>query len=228
MKTLIRLVAATVLVALAAIPAMAAEPGAWSFKVGAGMVEPKSRNLVYNDGEDTLRVDVDGAAAVTLTATYMFSENWGLDILASTPFEHDIDMSVTGVGAGIDGVPIRIGSTKHLPPTFSIQYHFMPDADFQPYAGVGVNWTTFFDTKLIPALAEEGIADLELDDSIGLAAQIGADWNLTDTMFVNFDVRWINIESDATMIGTGPGEAVAVGTVKIDPVVYDINLGFRF
>ena len=34
---------------------------------------------------------------------------------------------------------VKIGETKHLPPTFSFQYHFLPDGQFQPYAGLGLN-----------------------------------------------------------------------------------------
>ena len=128
------------------------------------------------------------------------------------------------------------GEVEHLPPTFSVQYHFSPDAKFQPFVGLGLNYTTFlsedldsFWVDLVPG-EQLGIIDYSLDDSFGLAAQVGADWMLNEQWLVNFDVRWINIESDLTVtidVGEGP-ESGELGTVEIDPWVFAINLGYRF
>jgi len=102
-----------------------------------------------------------------------------------------------------------------------------PVATFQPYVGVGLNWTTFFDTKLVPELAADGLVDLDLDDSFGLATVIAGDWMLSDKMLLSIEARWINIETDADLVVTGEGSA-PIGTVKIDPWVYAIYLGYRF
>ena len=75
------------------------------------------------------------------------------------------------------------------------------------------------------------LTGLSLDDSVGVAAQLGADWTFADHWSLNFDVRWINIETDATLTlddGVNAPVAADVGTVEIDPWVYSINLGYRF
>jgi outer membrane protein W len=41
-------------------------------------------------------------------------------------------------------------------------------------------------------------------------------------MFLNFDVRWIDINTDATLDGA------AVEEVEIDPMVYSLTLGWKF
>jgi len=51
------------------------------------------------------------------TFVYMVSNNLGFEVLAALPFEHDI--TVEGMG--------KVGSTKQLPPTVSIQYYFNPE-----------------------------------------------------------------------------------------------------
>ena len=214
MKHLSKLLIAASLLSIAALPAQAYEAGQWILRGGIGTVAPKSDNLNLSDAVDTITVDVDDGTSLTLSGTYMLSKNWAFDVLASWPFNHDIELAVNGVAA-------KIAETDHLPPTFSIQYHFMPDATWQPYAGLGVNWTTFFSTDTISDLSSQGI-ELDLDDSIGLAAQVGADFALNDRWLINVDLRWINIETDATLDGD------AVGTVEIDPWVYSINLGYRF
>ncbi|MEM1411169.1 MAG: OmpW family outer membrane protein, partial [Pseudomonadota bacterium] len=123
---------------------MAKEAGDWLLKFGAMNVDPKSNN------GDVVSVDSD--TSVTLSLSYMFTENWAIDVLAAYPFEHTLNL--------VDGT--RIGETTHLPPTVSVQYHFLPNADFQPYLGLGINYTNFFDEELSGPL--EG-NDLSLDDS---------------------------------------------------------------
>ena len=227
MKSSKYLLAAGALLALVTSPALAYEAGTWVLRAGVGVVAPDSDNLVVDDGIDTITVNVDDGTSVTLMGTYMFSPNWGFDVLASWPFNHDINVSITdNVDPGFDPVSAKIAETDHLPPTFSLQYHFLPDGTFQPYVGAGINWTTFFNTDVEQALVDLGIEDIDLEDSFGLALQVGADFMLGDRWLVNFDLRWIDIESD--LEATALGVSGELGTVKIDPWVYSLNLGYRF
>ena len=213
MKSSKYLLAAGALLALVASPALAYEAGTWVLRAGVGVVAPDSDNLVLDP--DTI-VNVDDGTSLTLMGTYMFSPNWAFDVLASWPFNHDIKLAGT-----------KIAETDHLPPTFSMQYHFLPDSTFQPYAGAGVNYTTFFNSDVTQDLTDAlGITDIDLDDSFGLALQFGGDFLLGDRWLINADVRWIDIESDLTASDGVTSEEV--GTVKIDPWVYSINVGFRF
>ncbi len=120
----------------------------------------------------------------------------------------------------------KVGSTKHLPPTLSLQYHFLPDAKFQPYVGAGINYTIFFDDEADGVLESAFDGDLSIeDDSFGFAAQIGADWMLGERWFLNADLRYIAIDTEAKVkIGADTLEA----NVNIDPWVYGLNVGFKF
>jgi outer membrane protein len=186
--------------ALGANSAMAMEQGDWLVRFGGSYVNPASNNHPL--------VSVDSASSLTFNFSYMMTRNWSVEVLAAYPFEHDITL---------DGA--KVASTKHLPPTVTLQYHFMPDAKFQPYVGAGVNYTTFFSQKTYGPL--EG-ADLSLGDSWGLAGEIGADFMLNDTWFLNGSIRYIGIETDAKL------NSDSIGDVSIDPWVYSINAGLRF
>jgi outer membrane protein len=203
--------------ALISMPAAAYEKGDWVVRAGIGMVQPES--TAYSDAADDLRIIVDDGTAVSLSATYMLTPNWAFDILASTPFSHDIK-------AGPVSVPgeVKIGETKHLPPTFSIQYHFLPDGKFQPYAGLGLNYTLFFDEELDQALFP-GFS-LSIDDSVGVAAQIGADFKFNDRWLFNVDVRYISIEPDVTLSDGVTTDSPI--TIDINPIVFQLNLGYLF
>jgi len=201
MRTRIALCAAAWLGATAVNTAMAFDQGDWLIRFGASNADPKSDNSPI--------VSVDSAVSATFNFTYMMTANWAVEVLAAYPFEHDISLV---------GGP-EVGSTKHLPPTVSLQYHFLPDSAFQPYVGLGVNYTIFFSEDAYGPLAG---ADLSLDESWGLAYEVGADFMLNEKWFLNASFRYIDIEADASVNGD------FLGTVEIDPWVYGAHLGFRF
>ena len=186
-------------------PAFAAEAGSWSFSLGAHVVDPSSGNGSLAGG--ALKADVGSDWKPTITAEYFFTPNLGLEVLASLPFEHDISLN----GA-------KAGSTKHLPPTFTLQYHFDGET-VSPFIGAGVNYTLFFDQQTSGPLAG---AELDLGNSWGLAAHAGVDFRLADNRAIRLDVRWMDIDTDVSVNGAD------VGTVKIDPLVYGVAYVWNF
>jgi outer membrane protein len=223
------------LAALMAAPAAMAEKGDWIIRGGATMVDPKSNNLRLGtlEGEgltitDTV-LNVDEGTSFGFNITYMVTDNIGIELLAAAPFKHDVDLCGTIDGERGCG---QLAEVEHLPPTLSVQYRFMPDSKFQPYVGVGINLTLFDDEKftndLQAALEDLGLAGagLELDDSTGIAAQIGADFFFGERWLINADIRYIEIQPDLEL--TLDGESITLGTVKIDPMVYSIMVGYRF
>ena len=181
--------------------ATAFEPGDWLVRAGASYVNPASDNSEI--------VSVESNTSLTINFTYMMTDIWALELLAAVPFKHDIEL--------LDGT--KVGSTKHLPPTLSLQYHFRPTEQFQPYLGIGLNYTNFFSEKTTGPL--EGV-DLNLGDSWGLAGQAGFDILFNDNWFFNLDVRYIDIDTKASLDG------VSIGKVEIDPWVFGGHIGFRF
>ncbi len=196
----IALAALTAASALGAAPAFAAD-GPLMVRVGVHNVDPKSDN-------GNLGVDVDSKVGLTFNVDWYLTPNLAIDVLAALPFEHDI----TAGGS-------KIGSTKHLPPTVSLQYHFLPGARINPYVGAGINYTMFFEDKL-----DNSSSSFELDNSFGLAAQAGVDFALDPARrwVVGVDLRYIDIDTDAKINGS------KAGTVEIDPLVYGVNVGYRF
>jgi outer membrane protein len=189
------------LTAAVSTPVMAKEAGDWLVRFGGSYIDPKSNN---ND-----IVSVDSQLGVTFNFSYFMTSNLAVELLAALPYEHDIKLL-----AGT-----KVGSTDHLPPTLSLQYHFMPDAGIQPYLGLGVNYTVFSNEKTTGPL--EG-TDLNLDSSWGWAGEVGVDFPISEQWLINLDVRYIDIDSDAELDGA------SLGTVEIDPWVYGAHVGFKF
>jgi outer membrane protein len=241
-KTLVA-VGALGLATVITIPAAQAEQGDWLIKGGATMVSPKSNNLKLGDLGDIpgfgtvtdASVEVGDATSFGFTVTYMITDNWAVELLAAVPFQHDIKLA-----GSIDGErgSVKAATTDQLPPTLSLQYYFMPDQTFSPYIGVGLNMTIFSSEKLtsdgqaffeaLGTALEVDLtnAKLKLDDSTGVAAQIGADIHFSDSWFATVDVRYIDIGTKPTVVGDG-GE-IKFKTVNIDPMVYSLMIGYRF
>lgn len=226
------------LAAMLVAPAAVAEQGDWIIRGGATMVDPKSSNLGLGDITDEENVvvatdadvNVDDAIGFGFNITYMVTDNFGIELLAAYPFTHDIDLCLTPVGSSRGCV--GFGETDHLPPTLSAQWHFMPGSRFQPYVGAGINWTMFSSEKLtsdaVDLLESLGVASpaIKLDDSVGFAAQVGADFFFGEKWLINADIRYIEIQSDLDVCGDGVCEPA--GKVKIDPMVFSIMIGYKF
>lgn len=208
---------------LAASIAQAHQAGDIIVRAGAVTVDPRedSSGIKHNSlGNLGGKATLDSDTQLGLNFAYMLTDKVGIELLAATPFSHDVDLK--GLG-NLDG---KLGDIKHLPPTLSVVYYPLNNQSaFQPYVGAGINYTTFFDEGLSSERKENGFSGLELDDSWGLALQVGADYMLDDRWMVNAQVRYIDIETTGkTRLA---GERVKVD-VDVDPFVYMVGLGYKF
>ena len=227
------LLVATGLLALGVAPALAREPGTWTMYGGAGSVNPDGKLIFFTVPDDefgdvSVGLEIDRAASMTFGGTYMFDENWAVDILASMPFTHDIRATVDMPG---ESGSAKIGEVKQLPPTLSVQYHFTTEGPFDPYLGLGVNYTRFYDEKLVSEAIDEGFQELCLDSSWGIAAQAGGEWALNENWLFSVDVRYIDIATDMELHGDAlidVGGSFSLGEISVDPWVYSANIGYQF
>lgn len=177
------------------------EAGDWLLRAGVINVDPDSSPAKLGASD----IDVDDDTQLGLNVAYFVTNNIAIEVLAATPFTHDVLL---------DGADV--GETKHLPPTVSANwYPLAQDSAVQPYVGVGLNYTIFFEDRM------DSGADLDIDDSFGLAAQVGVDYQINDQFFLNGQIRYIDISTDATIEGVGTID------IDIDPMVYMIGLGYK-
>ncbi|MDF2179028.1 outer membrane beta-barrel protein [Aliiglaciecola sp. CAU 1673] len=230
----------TTLAALTAALLSSAAQANFHINVGAIHVAPNDGSSYLNVVEtvaglpqNSSRLAVDSNTQLGLTFDYDIDANWTIELIAATPFSHDISLNST-VGA-VNG--LAVGETKHLPPTLLAQYHFMgQDSAFRPFVGLGLNYTLFFSEDIDPALKNVLVAtgaattsddvSLHLDDSFGLAAQAGFNYRINNTWGVHAMVMWADIDSDAEVRVNGTN--VQAIDVKIDPLVAMIGARYRF
>ena len=237
MKKQLVLAIAAASLGLGALATQAHEQGDIIFRGGIATVGPDADSdpiILPDPYADLLPngVDVESGTAISLIGAWMINDKWGLELLAATPFEHDIELN---------DLPLPAGETKHLPPTLSLQYYPRAGMEgWQPYLGLGVNYTTFFDEEVDPQLAEAIIglypdlgiqtANLSLDDSLGVAVQAGVDIPINEKWYFNAGVWWIDLGTTADIdLGLENGDKATVSfDVDIDPWVYNIGFAYKF
>ena len=208
----------------------------FSVNVGAIQVAPNDSSTSLNKVEELAKlpagstaVGVNNNTQLGLTFDYKFNNNWTVELIAATPFSHDIEVE----GSVIDG--LDVGSTKHLPPTLLAQYHFdLGNSNFDPFVGVGLNYTKFFDSsasgtlkstlQALKVTTASDDVDLKLDDSFGLALQAGVNYQINSNWGAHFMVSKMDIDTTGEVKVNGT--TIQSVDVQIDPLV--VMVGVRW
>ncbi len=149
--------------------------------------------------------------------SYFFTKNLAAELILTYPQKHTVNVTQSAAGA------FDAGSLNELPPTLTLQYHFMPDAQFRPYIGAGFNYTTFSSVNLAPLDAKSGGTNSINRSNFGGALQAGLDVKVGANSYINLDVKKVYIQTDLTNSVAGK-----LSTIKGDPLLVGIGYGFKF
>ena len=199
-------------------------------------------NVQSLNGGESSRVNVKHNFVPEADITYMLTDHIGIEAIAGIA-NQDVELQDNGLatlvttltggaaGAGLtDG--FKIFDTWVLPPTITLQYHFMPENNIRPYAGVGVNYTAFLwdDASGQLESAVGGPVHVNTRNGFTWALQAGVDIDWKDNWYFNVDVKYIDIETEASLfINGGPlaGTNLRVNT-NVSPFVVGAGIGYRF
>ena len=140
-----------------------------------------------------------------LDISYFFTPNIAAELILTYPQKQTVKSNGT-----------EIGSFKHLPPTLTAQYHFTGLGPIRPYVGAGVNFTNISNVHIL-----DGAVNLKRT-SYGLAAQVGADYEISKGMVLNLDVKKVQIGTKVYVGGEDKGK------FKVDPLLLGLGVGWRF
>ncbi|GAA0521793.1 outer membrane protein OmpW [Tatumella terrea] len=199
----------------ALLPAVASahQAGDFFIRAGSATVRPTggSDNVLGMGG-----FDVSNNTQLGLTLTYMATDHIGVELLAATPFRHKVALGPTGT----------LATVHQLPPTLMAQYYFLDNSSkFQPYAGVGVNYTAFFNNKFNDTGRDSGLTDLSLKNSWGVAGQVGMDYQLNQHWMLNASLWYMNIDTKVRFKAAGEQQSI---NTNINPWVFFLGAGYTF
>lgn len=226
-----------ILMASAFAPAVAmAEQGDWVVRLRAAHINADedsklgrltndawgggAANSVLNQGAE---LEVESNTIPELDISYYVTKNIALELILAVGSKHDVNIHKNGdVGQAVPGSH-DLGEVNVLPPTLTVQWHFMPDQMFDPYVGAGINYTRFMDNSLDLAGNQ-----IRVDrNSWGPAIQAGFDINLKDGWLINADIKKLWIDTDVKMNLAGAGYR-KIDELDIDPWVFGIGIGKKF
>ena len=187
------------------------------------MVRVRALGIFPDDSSSTLMLggtaipgeaDVDNAFTVDLDISYFFTPNVALELTLAYA-QHDVNANNTPLGN------IDLGSLDLLPPTLTLQYHFLPENKFRPYVGAGVSYV------LIPNEDPGNAVSVDYENgNFGFALHAGFDYFFTKNWCLNVDVKKVWVDVDAT-VQVLPGAYVNT-SVDVDPWLFGIGIGYRF
>jgi outer membrane protein len=184
---------------------VAAQESPWLVRVRAVQLDMKNSGNTAT----TSALTVDDKTIPELDISYFFTKNIAAELILTVPQKQHVYSNGTD-----------LGTFKHLPPTLTVQYHFTDFNGYKPYVGAGLNYTQITAEKIS---AGGGTNNVTLSDkSIGGALQAGVDIPLTKQVSLNIDVKKIYLKTHVYSGGTD------VGTLKLDPVVFGVGVGYRF
>ena len=198
-----------------------AEQGDTLIRLRGILVAPNEDSGGINPTFPNEDVKVNNSVMPEVDFTYMFTNNVGAELILATTKHHASGKTGTTGSIG------RLASTWVLPPTLTLQYHFAPEGSVRPYVGAGVNYTIFYSEKASDGLeAAVGDTGVHMKDSFGWALQAGVDVPISERAFINFDVKYVDIDTTARLSTT------AIGTqrvrVHLDPLILGVGVGMRF
>jgi outer membrane protein len=195
--------AAIAAAALSLQPAFADE-GPWLVRARALHLDSANK-----DGTG-LGLSVDNKTFPEVDISYFVAPNIAAELILTYPQKHSLYSNGT-----------EIGSLKHLPPTLTLQYHFNPTGTVRPYVGAGVNYTHFSSVKFAPGVLTALQPSIKRN-SWGLALQVGADFEIAKGLYLNVDLKKVQIDTTVYSAGTSAGK------FKVDPLLASVGLGWRF
>jgi outer membrane protein len=156
------------------------------------------------------------------------SSDWELELAAGVP----PTTHTRGVGpAYLGSVPFNgqeVATAKWFSPTVLIEYKFLDEHNkFWPYAGVGVNYTHFYERDSTAAgdAANGGPTRTYLSDSFGPAATAGLSYKFTDHInaIASYSVAQVNSEYNSVTAGISRRTEI-----HFNPATWVVAVGYSF
>jgi outer membrane protein len=139
---------------------------------------------------------------------------------------------IQGVGpATVGSVPyngVVVSSARWIAPTLLLEYRLLnEDCAWQPFIGVGVNYTTFYDRTTTAAgnAAFGGPTRLSLTASVGPAATIGVGYHVAGPWHVYTSYSIAQVKSDMSANTAG---VVRTTRISFAPQTLIFSLGYSF
>lgn len=181
-------------------------------------------NALY--GSSNAKLEVDSNTIPEIDFSYYITKNIAAELILALGTKHDV--STSGKGTLLNSTDL--GHVNLLPPTLTLQWHFLPDQTIDPYVGAGVSYVRAMDNGLT-ANTVAGNYPIRIDRNMwGPALQAGFDFNLPERWLINMDVKKIWVDTDVKLDAPVLGKAgyQKIDSLDLNPWVLSVGIGKKF
>lgn len=189
----------------------------WQIRLRALGVIPRDKGRI--NGEAGSDLEFSRTVIPELDISYYITDQLAAELILGTTYS---SVNAAGSASALG----KLGRTWLLPPTLTLQYHFTQLGNFKPYIGAGVNYTVFYKEKgNHRPQGGNRISSLNVDNTWGLALQVGADYMLNSHWGVNLDVKklFLRPSFNASLDG-----APVTGKARLDPWLIGAGVTYHF
>jgi outer membrane protein len=190
----------------------AIQEGPWLVRVRAiGVVPSANSNIINTIGGRVNSISTE--IVPELDISYFYTNSVSTELILATA-RHHVYANGTSLGR------VDLGTVNLLPPTLLLQYHFLPDQKFNPYLGIGVNYTYFYHANSGPVATS-----INYSNSFSPALQVGVDYAIDHHWSLNVDAKKIFVES---IVNANTALGNLNPDVKLNPLILGLGVGYRF
>ncbi len=204
---------------LALSTAAQAQTAADPFGLTAGTILLRGRVVgILPDNSDTTiteiggHIDVSDSITPEVDLSYFLTDHIAVEAEAGITHNR-LSAEDTALGT------VEVGKVWGAPVLAVLQYHLLPRSRWNPYAGVGIAFLSYFDTQPAGGLVQQ----LSVKSEVGAAFQAGVDVRIDGPWYGNFDVKKLLVSSYARV---NDGAISASG--HISPIIVGLGIGYRF
>lgn len=119
----------------------------------------------------------------------------------------------------VDGIRVVAdGRVWDRPDNLVLRHDFASDTPLHLYCAAGIDRTVYLDSR---ALSPVSGRLARRQRSVGMLAEVGASWRLTEQLNIETDIRWMDLSRDARLVRTD------AGWVSGDPLGLTLSLVWR-
>ena len=195
------------------------EAGSWFIRGGLAYADFHASGTVAINGQQ-----VPGANATVRHNTgfafetgYFLTPDWSVALTLGAPPTAKI------YGAGTLRSAGELAEATYGPAVLALQYHPPLHGRFQPYVGLGVNYTLITQTR------DAAISHVHVDNGTGVALQAGVEYRLTPrfALFVDAKKIWVSVDA-RDLAATPAGDMPATSHLTLNPVIWNMGVSYHF
>jgi outer membrane protein len=212
-----RIITLILMWSLAVAGTAAAQTAEWRY--GGRLLHLNTDALSGELGDTGYHFDVASSLGLEFDATVMFSNAFAAEF------------SIGGAAPRLKAVDgdccptIDAGRLWLAPLTATAQFHLQVYGPWDPYVGLGITWIVPF-YSLSDDLRDAGLSDVDFEGNLGLAAQVGFNYQMDNRWYVNLDLKYLGASLEAR--AKTDEEDIPTVNLDINPFVIGLGFGYKF